>query len=302
MSRLFVLAAALAWLGGTIVLAEISWFGREPLVDRLRPFVAGAAASDGQPASSYLASLRELFTWVSKTLGNPIARIFGIDEDLSVRLERLHSTMDASGFRLRQLGTATAALGATLVAVIGARLPAALAIIFALAAPLLAFLLQEQRLARASSARQHRLFLELPVVEEQLAMLLTAGYSLGAALNRMAQRSSGTAGEDLRRLCRRLRQGVGEAQALREWSALARVDALSRLTPLLSLHSEASDLGRLVSEEARATRQEVHRSLVATMEKRIQQVWVPVTVATLVPGVIFLAIPFIAALQAFGGT
>ena len=38
------------------------------------------------------------------------------------------------------------------------------------------------------------------------------------------------------------------------------------------------------------------------MERRGQQVWVPVTVATLLPGVIFLAIPFIEALKAFSAS
>jgi tight adherence protein C len=35
------------------------------------------------------------------------------------------------------------------------------------------------------------------------------------------------------------------------------------------------------------------------MERRSQQVWIPVTVATLVPGVIFLAVPFVEALRMF---
>jgi hypothetical protein len=35
------------------------------------------------------------------------------------------------------------------------------------------------------------------------------------------------------------------------------------------------------------------------MERRGQQVWIPVTVATLIPGVIFLSIPFIEALRLF---
>jgi hypothetical protein len=45
----------------------------------------------------------------------------------------------------------------------------------------------------------------------------------------------------------------------------------------------------------------VQRDLLEALERRAQQVWVPVTVATLVPGVIFLSIPFIAALRQFSG-
>jgi hypothetical protein len=80
------------------------------------------------------------------------------------------------------------------------------------------------------------------------------------------------------------------------------VDALDRLVAVIALNVDASDLGRLVSDEARAIRRDVQRDLVQIMERRGQQVWVPVTVATLVPGVIFLAIPFVEALRLFAGS
>jgi hypothetical protein len=44
-------------------------------------------------------------------------------------------------------------------------------------------------------------------------------------------------------------------------------------------------------------RQEVHRSLVETIERRAQTVWIPVTVATLVPGVLLMAVPFLSAMR-----
>jgi Flp pilus assembly protein TadB len=171
-----------------------------------------------------------------------------------------------------------------------------------LGAPVLAFLVVEQRLATASKRWQRRLFLELPVVSEQLAMLLSAGFSLGSALNRLATRGRGACAQDLQRVTGRIRQGLSDTQALREWAAVARLPALDRLVPVLALNREASDLGRLISEEARAIRRDVQRGLVETMDRRDQQVWVPVTVATLVPGVIFLSIPFIEALRLFSGT
>ncbi len=140
------------------------------------------------------------------------------------------------------------------------------------------------------------------MLSEQLAMLLSAGFSLGAALNRLAARGRGNAARDLARVCGRVRQGLSEIEALREWAAVADVEALDRLIPVLALNREASDLGRLISEEARAIRRDVQRELVETAERRGQQVWVPVTVAALVPGVIFLAIPFVHALQLFSGS
>jgi len=161
------------------------------------------------------------------------------------------------------------------------------------------FLVLEQRVAAQSAARQRRIFLELPVVSEQLAMLLTAGYSLGAALNRIALRGQGGCAEDLRIVMGRVRQGLTEVEALREWAAVTRVDALDRLVAVLALNSEAADLGRLVSDQARSIRADVQREVVETMERRAQSVWVPVTIATLVPGVILLAIPFAQALKLF---
>ena len=54
-----------------------------------------------------------------------------------------------------------------------------------------------------------------------------------------------------------------------------------------------------MAEEARTDRAEVHRELIETIERRGQQVWIPVTVATLVPGVLFLAVPFVEAMRLF---
>ena len=79
-------------------------------------------------------------------------------------------------------------------------------------------------------------------------------------------------------------------RAATAWSASSRSTA------------QAGDLGRLIADEARAIRRDVHRELIETIERRGQQVWIPVTVATLVPGVIFLAVPFIEALRLFSNT
>ena len=92
---------------------------------------------------------------------------------------------------------------------------------------------------------------------------------------------------------------MSEVDALREWAAVADVEALDRLVPILALNREASDLGRLVSDEARSIRRDLQRTLIETVERRAQQVWIPVTVAALVPGVLFMAVPFIEALRVF---
>ena len=299
--RIAVLATLALWAGATLLLAETRWFSRPPLAERLRPYVPGVAARGTRGALS-VESLRDVIAPLSRSVGERLARLFGVSEEVSVRLERVHSPFDVTAFRVHQVGRMVIAMAVAALAAIALRPPPLLAAFMILGAPLLAFLLVEQQLASASARWQRRLFLELPVVSEQLAMLMSAGYSLGAALNRLASRGAGVAAHDLRRVCGRMRQGLSEIEALREWAEVAGVAALDRLVPVLALNREASDLGRLISDEARSIRREAQRELVETMERRGQQVWIPVTVATLVPGVIFLAIPFIEALRVFSGS
>jgi Flp pilus assembly protein TadB len=298
---MLVAGGLLVWAGATLVLADLRWFARVPLTERLRPYAPGGM---GRAPGRLLAaaSFREVAGPLARTIGSTVARVFGITEELSLRLERVHSPLDVTTFRVRQLGAMVAGFGGGALAGAATRPPAAMAALLVLGTPLLAFLLLEHQLARASAAWQRRIFLELPVVSEQLAMLLSAGFSLGAALNRVARRGRGATARDLERLCGRIRQGLSEIDAIREWAEVARVPALDRLVPVLAMNREAADLGRLLSDEARAIRRDVHRQLVETMERRSQEVWIPVTVATLVPGVIFLAIPFIEALRLFAGS
>lgn len=298
--RLAVLCGLALWAGMTLVLSQFRWFSRPPLVERLRPYSpAGMGGADRRGAILSVESFREVIRPLCRSLGERVARLFGVSEELGVRLERIHSTDDVTGFRVRQVGWALAGFGTGSLLAVSLRPPAAVALLFILSGPLLGFLVPEQQVASASDAWRRRLNLELPVVAEQLAMLLSAGYSLGAALNRLAARGGGNVSRDLARVCSRIRQGLTEIDALREWAEVADVEGLNRMLPILGLNREASDLGRLISEEARSIRKDTQRRLIETAERRAQQVWIPVTVAALVPGVIFLAVPFMEALRLF---
>ncbi|HEX2272485.1 MAG TPA: type II secretion system F family protein [Acidimicrobiales bacterium] len=300
--RLALLSALVMAAGVTLVLSELRWFSRPALVDRLRPYGPGGMSSRSRSRLPSVESFGDVIGPLCRLSGERLARALGVSEDLATRLERIHSPLDVTAFRVRQLGWSGAGFALGCLLSLALRPPVVLALLFIFSGPALAFLILENQVAKASEAWKRRLFLELPVLSEQLAMLLSAGFSLGAALNRLAARGRGNAARDLARVCGRIRQGLSEIEALREWAALADVEALDRLLPVLALNREASDLGRLISEEARAIRRDVQRELVETAERRGQQVWVPVTVAALVPGVMFLAIPFIHALQLFSGS
>jgi tight adherence protein C len=297
--RLVALAAALAGIGATLVLAELPRFHRLPLVERMRPFSPGGRrrATHG---TSRGPTVREWIAPLAGTIGDRLSRNLGVSDDLATRLHRVHSTDDVTAFRIRQVGWATGGLLAGVAAALALSLPPLVALLVVLALPCLGFLLPEHRLTTASDDHRRRLTLELPVITEQLGMLLSSGYSITGALARIAERSSGAGALDIRRVLRRVRHGIAPTDALREWAQTIDLAAVHQLVGVLALHRDTNDLGRLISNEARAMRRDLHRELLARIERRSQQVWIPVTVAALVPGMIFLAIPFVSALRSFG--
>jgi tight adherence protein C len=299
MTRIVVVFLALGFVGLVLVLAEVPALSRDRLADRLRPHTPGGPAHRTRSGVLSVASFREVMGPVARDLGARMAALFGIDEDLAVRLERVHANEDPTSFRLRQLGWTVAALVGGVIAAALPTVPKPAAGLLVVGGPVLAFLVVEQGLAKRSTAYQRALAAELPVVTEQLGMLLGAGYSLGSALPRIAQRGGGVCSADLVRVMTRVRTGLSEIDALREWAAVARVESLERLVSVMALHREATDLTRLLSEEAKSMRRDAQRARIESIERRSQQVWIPVTVATLVPGVIFMAVPFIDALSLF---
>lgn len=300
MTSLEFLLACVAGAGATLILSDAPWFRRRPIGARIAPYSRRSGHSSSPTPSEV--PLRLILEPLLMDLGGRISRLFGIVTDLETRLARAESGSDPYRFRLLQVTASLAAVGGAGIAVVALRLPASLSFALVIGAPVLAVLAIEQSLSNRITARQKRLQAELPVITEQLGMLLSAGYSLTAAISRLAERGSGVAASDLRRVTLEIRQGVPESRAFEHWVALSGLESVRRLVRVLSLHSEAGDLSSLIAEEARAVRAEAHRDLVAAIEKRAQLVWIPVTVATLVPGLIFLAVPFYSAMaQVTGG-
>jgi len=201
--RLALLAGLCAWAGSALLLSRLRWFSRPPLVERLRPYAT--VPSDANPRRGLwsVASFRDAIVPLATATGGRVAAVFGVDEDAGTRLTRVHSPLATSAFRVRQLTSAAGglAIGLLVATAIGIAAIGALCIV---GLPLLGFLVPEQRLASESDDWRRRTFLELPVVAEQLGMLLSAGYSLGGALNRLAARGKGCCGRhrilDLRSL------------------------------------------------------------------------------------------------------
>ncbi len=279
------------WAGAAMLLSCVGAVRRPTLAARLLPYLAPSPATDP--------SLRQRLAPVSLVVGDRLSVVAGTVEPLAVRLRRAHADLDPAGFRFRQLSHAALAVGgAGIVATTGV-LPPGLVVPVVLGSGAVAFVAHEQALAGQVRTRRRRVQRELPVVAEQLAMHVAAGVSVPGAVRRLADRGRGACAQDLAVVARQMSQGVGQHEALRAWADQCGEPGVARLVGVLTLDHEATDLDRLVEQEADAVRAEVHRRLLDDLERRGQQVWVPVTVATLLPGSLLLLVPFLDALRLF---
>jgi Flp pilus assembly protein TadB len=287
-----ILTAGVLWLGSALVLSTIGPLRRPSLAARVRGYVVPAPPTT-----------RSRFVGLSLVLGDRLGRVLPTTVHLEQRLRQVHHHLDPTAFRFRQFSQAVLALGAVGAALAAAPLSLSptLVVLLVIGAPVGVVFGHEQHLAAIERRQRRQVVRELPTVAEQLAMLLAAGRSVATALVQLGERGTGPCAADLRRVTRRLQQGVDEGDALREWADVRTTPGVVHLVGVLTLAREATDLDRLVEQEAGAIRDDAHRELLAALERRAQQVWVPVTVATLLPGSLLLLVPFLDALRLFAG-
>ncbi len=293
MSRWGVLALVPGAAGIAMALTLLSPFRVPALVTRLLPHQPGSASRRPRPP------LVGLLAGLAEDAGRRVATALGTRDDLDRRLLLAESGLSPGEQRLRQALAALAAMAVATLAAGALRASPAAVATAALGAGAAMVVAVDVQLSSTAAAAQRRIRAELPVVAEQLAMLVSTGSSLASALARVGERSPGRMGRELTRVTNRIAHGVDDHVALREWAAALEIDALDRLVAVLTLDRRTGDLGRLVSAEASALRDDAHRDLLARLDRRAQQVWIPVTVATLVPGLVLLLVPFLAAIRSF---
>ena len=236
---------------------------------------------------------------LTAALARRVAALADADADLAARLREAGSARSPFDFRTRQVGSAAGGLAASGAALgaIGTRPLLALAGALGVAAAV--YGAAEHLLARSIAERRTQITEELPIVAEQIGMLLASGLSLTSALHNAARRGQGVCAEGLERIGARVAGGAAVEVALAEWADEAGSAEIRRFVGVLTLHEDTADVAALVSDEARSARMEAHRRLIAHIERRSEQVWIPVTVAALVPGCVLLAIPFSDALSGY---
>ena len=293
MSPVETMYLAVAWLGATLLLDQVPWFRTPPLHRRLAPYRADETA----PTTAGSGAAQQLVDQSAERL----AAVLGLRGTLAERLERAGVSSPPAVVRSRRFSVVVVMTLLAAAAVVAARPGWTTSVVLVAGAGAGALVADELLLAARARRRAEQVRGELPVVAEQLGMLLSAGYSLPAALQRLAQRGNGAVADGFAQVVRRLRQGESEHDALSAWARSTGVDGAERLVRVLTIHRQAGDLGQLISAEARSVRAEHHRALLESIARRGQLVWIPVTVATLVPGLVVLAVPFASAMSQITG-
>lgn len=297
MRLLLTLGVLAAWLGLAFVLAALPGFRRRPLATRLAPYGSAPPTWRSSPAIS-LEAARDVLGPLAVTWGEAVSTGLGVPDALELRLLRAGDQRTVVDFRLHQALVGAGAFASALALVLLVAIPATPAAVLTICTTSAALLVVEQRITIRARVHQARLEAEMPVITEQLAMLIQAGFSMTGAIRRLSERANGAAAGDLAGVLHRIQQGLSVDAALQEWSASMGVDALTRLVSVCALDRDLSDIGPMLSDEARAVRRDQQRQLIESIERRNEQVWIPVTVATLIPGMVLLAIPFADALRA----
>ncbi|MDA8209468.1 MAG: hypothetical protein M0Z92_10780, partial [Actinomycetota bacterium] len=98
-----------------------------------------------------------------------------------------------------------------------------------------------------------------------------------------------------------VRSGMSAAEAAAEAARRWPGPAMGRLATLLEGGAGGADMVKAARSAAAGLRAEAHRAALASMEKDSQKIWIPITMAALVPGVVMIFVPFVAVLRSVAG-
>ncbi len=152
------------------------------------------------------------------------------------------------------------------------------------------------------AARVRAIDASMPAEIEKLAVYLAGGYSLVGALSRIAERSKSPCTEIFEAVARSMRGGGALSDALAAAQEGSSIPSLTRLTKVLEGALYGADLVKAARNEAASQREDLHRRALAEMEKNSQKVWIPITIAALVPGIVLIFVPFVAVMKAVTGS
>ncbi len=195
----------------------------------------------------------------------------------------------------KPVGQAVAALlgAAAAIVLFPGEAPIPIAALGAASSAASAWLMEHLVSNRRRKRRANEVDLAVVSLLEQVHLKLINGNSLNAAL----VNAEGVTNPDVALLQNLLRSGLDLETAASFWLEEFDTESKRRLTDLFLAKTTTSETLALLSALINQLRKEQRFSLIAEIERRNQLVWIPVTIAVLVPGMIFIAIPLEATLH-----
>lgn len=291
------LLGAVAAVGVLLVYVGLPMHRKPDLNSRIEPYVRDA------PVPSRLLStptdrldVNQVLAPVLRRLGQVVDQLLGGATSVRARLERAGQPPDLEGFRAQQ---ALWGLGAMLLAgcyvsltfLGGGASPvrAVLILVIAFGAGVVA---RDQMLTRAAERREQQILAEFPAIAEMLALAVTAGEGAAAALERVANLSSGELSGELARCLVDARSGSSLPEALQGLADRTGIPSLARFVDGVVIAVErGTPLADVMRAQAQDARDSSKQQLIELGGRRELMMMVPVVFLVLPVTVLFAIFP-----------
>ncbi len=291
------LLGLVAGVGLLLVYVGLPMHRRPDLTSRIEPYVSDA------PMPSRLLStptdrldVNHVLAPLLQRLGGVVDQVLGGATSVRVRLERAGQPPDLEGFRAQQAlwGIVAMVVGGCYVSLTfvggdGSPVRAIMILLIAFAAGVVA---RDQMLTRAANQREQQILAEFPAVAEMLALAVTAGEGAAAALERVANLSSGELSGELARCLVDARSGSTLPQALQGLADRSGVPSLARFVDGVVIAVErGTPLADVMRAQAQDARDSSKQQLIELGGRRELMMMVPVVFLVLPVTILFAIFP-----------
>lgn len=291
------LLGAVAGVGAVLIYVGLPMHRKPDLNARIEPYVRDA------PLPSRLLStptdrldVNQVLAPVLRRLGHVVDQLLGGATSVRTRLERAGQPPDLEGFRAQQ---ALWGLGAMLVggcyvslSYVGGDGSPVRAVLILVIAFAVGVVLRDQLLTRAAERREQQILAEFPAVAEMLALAVTAGEGAAAALERVANLSSGELSGELARCLVDARSGSPLPEALQGLADRTGIPSLSRFVDGIVIAVErGTPLADVMRAQAQDARDSSKQQLIELGGRRELMMMVPVVFLVLPVTVLFAIFP-----------
>lgn len=156
-------------------------------------------------------------------------------------------------------------------------------------------------LERGAARMRISLSSRLPDLLERLSVSLNSGTSVSAALSSVSLETGSPWSPWVAQVVTSLSRGGSLREELYLIARYLDDEVFTRTAELLSSQTLSSELPKLLDAELESCRRRQRLKLTEILERRSQLVWIPVSIAILIPGSIILTIPLISSMKFFAG-